>query len=357
MIQRYGQWCLMAVFGMMVAPVVAQQPAANSSEDERLKATRSLWPVEDMMQRACDGISAHYKLDDKQKDFTCKLLTERVTKFLDSYDKDLWPVLADLTPFQYSGDKPDAETAKRIAARGYPVFLEAQKEIMKAQDEFRQILSDDQKKIHDQDLKQLKRTFETMDGTFRNWREGKVQSPAGINVALPGQQNLLGGPGQQAGRSRASSPEALWEKYVREFIAKYQLDEKQKTAALAVLKDLKDQAERYRTANTKELAESEAYVQEVQSAKPVDLKALEQAKMIRDLYYKPFNDWFEELKSRLDLIPTAQQKENYEKRAATAKSLTSRPTTPPPASQPQVETPPPATQPANVPAPTPAPNP
>ena len=39
------------------------------------------------MQQACEGIAKHYKLDAQQKEQTCKMLTERVTRFLEKHDK------------------------------------------------------------------------------------------------------------------------------------------------------------------------------------------------------------------------------------------------------------------------------
>ena len=281
--------------------------AQNSKKDaNEIERTRGLWDPQTMMKQASDGIAKHYRLNEEQKAFTSKLLTERVTKFLSKHNKNLWPLLMELTQQQMSGKEPSKEAAKRISELGSPIFEDARAEIMSAQDEFRKILTDQQKKIHDRDLKGLNAQFTQIDKRFQNWQTGNVSGRHPFD-------NIRIGPGQgqqivPGASRRAQTPQAKWERYVRLFNADYRLDDTQQRSTGAVLQDLKDHAGQYRKTHYKELVEADALVRDAQMAKPFDKQSLDTAKRIRYLRNKPFDDWFEELKSRLEQVPTEKQR-------------------------------------------------
>ena len=281
----------------------AQDSKKDSNEIER---TRGLWDPQAMMKQASDGIARHYRLNEEQKAFTSKLLAERVTKFLSKHNKDLWPLLMELTQQQMSGKEPSKEAAKKIAEMGSPIFEDARAEIMRGQDEFRKILTDQQKKIHDRDLKGLNAQFKQIDRRFQNWKSGNVSGRHPFdNIKLgPGQgQQIVPGP-----RRGANTPEAKWERYVRMFNNDYRLDDTQQRSTGAVLQDLKDHAGQYRKTHYKELVEADELVRDAQMAKPFDKQSLDTARRIRYLRNKPFDDWFDELKSRLEQVPTEKQR-------------------------------------------------
>lgn len=287
---------------------------SKADPDNNIGRVKGLWNPQDMMKQAGDGIAKHYRLNAEQEAKTRKLLTERVTRFLQKHDKEIWPLLWELTEAQMKGGAPGKEAALKIANRGYPIFDDARAEIMKAQDDFRAYLTEEQKRIHDRDLKGLQQQFRSIDHQLNSWREGRVNEkrPLQIRLGPPGTRTTPIGV-QRLG-SRLRTPEALWERYVRQFIADYRLDETQKVASTAILRDLKEQAERYRTTHHKDLVDAEGLVRSAELAKPFDRKALEQARMIRELLNKPFDDYFNELKSRLNSIPTEKQRAGFYKR-------------------------------------------
>lgn len=325
---------------LLVACLAAEAWAqAPNNIDNEIERGKSLWNPPAMMKQACDGISKHYKLDAKQRDSTCKLLTERVTKFLGKHERQLWPLLMELTEQQITGKEPSKEIAKRISNSGYPIFEEARAEILKAQDEFRKLLNEEQKKIHDRDLKGLNAQFRVIDRRFQNWREGKVDGRHPLqNIGMTGGRQIVPDPTDRRMRNR-NTPESAWEKYVREFVIKYRLDGAQKATAMAILQDLKDQAGSYRRTHHKNLVDAEAYVREAQLAKPFDKKTLTQAQQIRLLLNKPFEDWFGELKSRLEQLPTEKQRADFYVRNPHLKPAE-------PSTQPEKEVTEPADQPA-----------
>ncbi len=106
-------------------------------------------------------------------------------------------------------------------------------------------------------------------------------------------------------------PWTVWERYVRDFNHKYRLDDPQKRSTGAILQDLKDHAAQYRKTHRRELVEANQLVSDARMAKPFDKKTLDTANRIRYLRNKPFDDWFEELKSRLEQVPTEKQRAAY----------------------------------------------
>ena len=94
----------------------------------------------------------------------------------------------------------------------------------------------------------------------------------------------------------AAAPMHPWEKYVREFIARYELSEAQATSAQAVLKDVMKRAAQIEATYAKQIAEAEQIKD--RAARETRLKELN----------KPMDQLFDELKRRLDTLLTAQQR-------------------------------------------------
>ncbi len=87
-----------------------------------------------------------------------------------------------------------------------------------------------------------------------------------------------------------------WEKYVADFIARYEMTEAQSTAAMAILKDVLKRAEQIEQINAAKVA-----AEEKAKGKPA-------ADALQKELNKPIDKLFEELKARLDGLLTAQQR-------------------------------------------------
>lgn len=303
---------LVAVCGF-VAPRSAW---AQQSDQQRIEAAKSLWDVEEMLSEHVERLTRHYHLNEQQRAQTSKLLADRVHRFLDKYDQEIWPLMLDLTELNNTSDQEvDVELVKRIGSQGYDIFLDAKKEIVQGQDVFRQYLNDDQKKIHDRDLKGLEYHFNQWDKQFQEYRKGKPSGrPLFSNVRLGPQNQPMIPRNQQPGGTVQLLTESRWENYVKRFIQEYKLDEEQKTRALAILEEFKVRADKYRVANRKDLGDAQNDLRAARRAKPFDPAALKQAQVIWDLLNQPFEDMFAQLKSKLDKIPTEKQKQDYLKR-------------------------------------------
>jgi len=121
-------------------------------------------------------------------------------------------------------------------------------------------------------------------------------------------------PKAEAPRIVAPMPLDEWTRYVQEFIKKYKLDTKQQRQAWQILEELKKRAEEYRL----------SHKPDYDAAKRISDAKLRSEEI--ELLDKPIREMFEELKRRLDRIPTAAQREAA--KAAESQSKSSKaPTT------------------------------
>ena len=116
-----------------------------------------------------------------------------------------------------------------------------------------------------------------------------------------------GQPADKATEQKA--PETAWEKYVREFIAKYQLNDEQAQKANAVLKDCEDQAKRIAIGNQDKIEKIDQQLAEVkQSQDKKKSKTISALTEQRKKLTAPIDQIFEQqLKPRLERLPTRAQ--------------------------------------------------
>ena len=97
--------------------------------------------------------------------------------------------------------------------------------------------------------------------------------------------------------------ETRWERYVREFIARYGLDNAQRTSALNILVQLQDRAVQMRDSRADVLDVVDRLIKNADSPD----KRADYVKQREDLLI-PIRTLFEELKSRLENLPTSAQR-------------------------------------------------
>lgn len=135
-------------------------------------------------------------------------------------------------------------------------------------------------------------------------------------------------------RSTGSDFESEWERYVREFIEKYQLDEAQTQRAQAILKDCQEQAQNYLQRRKAALEQLDKRDKDLGSS-AADAQARQRLREQRERILAPVNRIFEErLKPRLEKLPTRQQRDAAETQKPTKTSESGpgpiRPVKPPP---------------------------
>ena len=342
----------------MAAPVWGAAPSteAQQAKDEVYR----LWNVDSMIRQAADNVARRYNLSPEQTEYTRKIMHERVTRFLEENEEAIWPLVRDLARQQLTGktfdpaNPNDVETAKRIGAGALPLVAKAKQAILQANQEWGQILSPEQKKLHDYDLNEMEGQFGEINQNFERYKAGQpVENPM-----FPQTPPKNVAPPRPPKPPRVYTPrqaEDRWDQYVQDFIKKYELDPGQRESAESILREYKKRAADYRSSRTKEFTEITKRLSEAFQSSDLQKRAMAQ----RDeaALNKPIDEMFEEMKRRLDPIPSPAQKKKYEdgvrakqgpRRTPTTSKAQGQPLIPPPTSQPQAQ---PATSQPQPPAP------
>ncbi len=248
--------------------LASSQPAAPATAQTHPN-NPELWDSERMMEDAVIQISRRYNLNEAQEEFTRLLLVKRVRAFLDVYEIDVRELLRESIDLRL-GLRPTAPDAYlKWATRAAPIYEAAQEAILSGNDEWREILDAEQKKIHDADLAAMRANFQQVGRMLDSWKAGGAPPTlaSGPNAGnRPGGVQGGGTPVQQQARVSDPQPpvvhhtmEDSWLAYVNKFIQAYKLDDKQAIAAREkIYKEVRDDAVKYRDKHKKEFAALDA---------------------------------------------------------------------------------------------------
>lgn len=164
-----------------------------------------------------------------------------------------------------------------------------------------------QREILERDMESYHHRMEVVDELGARWAEGEWKpedwgldgDPIQSGQLTPAERAEMGKKLRDFNRNPRPKPrepavtaydETSWERYVREFIQLYNLDEPQANAALSILREVQLRAESYRMRHREELAQVFTVARQTSRA------------------YQPIRDLFEEMKRRLYPIPTDNQR-------------------------------------------------
>lgn len=278
------------------------------------------WDVGPLIKLYSRGLTRLYNLDEKQEVYTEKLLTQRLKRFLGQHDREVRSLFSEYFAYQTSGQLPPREAAKEFSQRARPMLSAIHKEIMDGNLKWREILNDEQKRIHDRDLDSIDRTFQQYDERFSRWSRGQVEPDD-----FPGAED--GGP------RRMMNFEDTWGYYVRRFIEDYRLDQSQQETAQSILRELRKEATTYREAHKSEFDAIDAQYQEFTGIDPkTDPEQYERAKKEmykldaqRERVARFINvSLFSRLKQKLTVIPRGDQREAYDQRRTRLQQIAAR---------------------------------
>lgn len=363
-----------------------------------------------------------YDLTDEQAQITRDMLESKAREFLSMHENEIREVVDRMFDVRLGAEMSPEELVS-WGQRVTPLYEEAKKIIVTGNTEFRELLSEDQRKIHDEDLKLMNQSFATTEQqlkkivqgemTVEEFRKGgrptpnpapapvvatpqqpapsvpPVQRPSsgrggfaggggapglapggappaapdgagdhaaaqgGATVSTVGEDGTVvtagptgetvqapvvvqpqPGQGEAAAaapnRSPAAAPakpatrqyESEWERYTREFIAKYNLNDDQTAKANATLKDCQEQAARVMQSKEPQIEQIEKQLGELKSPENKDK---DKATKLADLekqkskLLEPIGDIFEKkLKPRLETLPTRAQRKAAETAAKPA---------------------------------------
>ena len=317
--------CLVAALGVLTPLRAPAQVATTASAEDATPVTHPndpmMWNVDRMMEDAVMQISKRYSLNKEQERYTRVLLTQRVRAFLKDHEADVRMLLKESIDARMGFKEDTPDVMQSWAKRAKPLYEEAMKAILDGNKEWGDILTDDQKKIHLNDLNQMNTNFDGVKIMLTRWEEGK------------------GVPGEFSGRPRQSTPldnnragarvtseppkfpdwterkiEDMWETYVQMFIKNYGLDEKQANSARAIHKESVADAAKYRDSRK---ADFEA-LKQAGGPDPKNPMKPEELRKRKQMLEKPIKAQFVRMHDRLEGLLSAAQREGIKPEAKAA---------------------------------------
>jgi len=294
-------------------------PASDTSGSKASQLSRQVpgadATIEMICEQAAKNIALRYNLNEAQAAKTNELMKREVDKFLREHEEKIWPLLRSVLATQLAAKPPnDPEELKRVGKAARPLVQLAKDAIFRANEEWRAILTPEQKKVHDFDLGEMEKTFEKIDQNFSSWAEGVPKE----NPLFPAANQVPEGNPPRPPRPAEGLPPivvdtiklTIFDTFVEEFIKDYELDQGQIDTARSILKEFKAKATDIKAAKKEEFgriaAEREAAMKKVDRKKIVELEQ-EQKKLLEPVY-----QLFGQMEERLKGLLNSAQLERYQ---------------------------------------------
>jgi len=335
-VRRFEDW--RAALGAFLSAVLLVAAATAAMAQEKGQVTKStsqsanepaatpkthptnpgLWNAEQMMEDAVKQIATRYGLNQEQEDYTRLVLTQRTREFLKTYEADIRELLKESIDMRLGLKKSSKDAFKKWAERAKPIYEAAMKAIKEGNDEWRGILDEKQKQVHDADLAAMDTSFKAVTGMLDRWKTGnvsdaelafqtpKAQSKGNPRLASGGDQT--GVVSDPAGNVYTKLPEDEWIKYLGQFIMAYKLDDVQRSGATSIHRGLNQQATNYRTSRRAEFDEVAAQERNGTFDGPDGAKRQAALKARRDKLEEPIHGLFVVMVNRLHALLTEDQK-------------------------------------------------
>ncbi len=351
-------------FRTLLALAVLLGPATVALAQDDAQGGAKMWNINVMVDKAAEGIIKRYKLNDQQADFTRKMMSRRVDNLLRKHEDKVRKLFGEAFAMRAMGKPPSKEAIQSWAERAMPVYKDARKEILAGNEEWAKVLTPEQKKIHKLDLKMMEVDFKNYEDRLQRWAQGgfdpdkdwiqhrnrgrqkiarnrkqkqeqvakdDTQNRFKKRLAEANEQKVLTTPpppnsrgpmtiGQKkaqtpdqtaSGRTVRQDPLDYWDGYVNDFCRKYRLDSGQVRQAKAILKDLRTQANQHRESHKEEYEQIRAELRRLRGS-PDAGEATARANARLAELDAAINVLFEELKGRLNNIPTSAQMSRVE---------------------------------------------
>lgn len=269
--------------------------------------------VEKIMEQAVRNIALRYNLNPAQTTKTTEIMTRGVRDFLREHENEVWPVIRDLLSIQLGNKVPDKiADSMRIGRSTRPLIQLAKEAILQGNEEWRKFLTPEQQRIHDYDLAQMEKTFQTIEKNFDQWANGKptkglFPGPPPVSQSPPYPTKPKGGLPSPA--IDVMDPYRIFSIYVEEFINKYDLTEGQIDSARSILVEFRRKANDYKLANRNALEKINIEANVAQNENNRKKLVLVESK--RKQLLKPIYELFSQLDQRLMALLTTAQRQRY----------------------------------------------
>ena len=279
------------------------------------------WQQHDRQKVFLDGLQSRYGLSEDQKSLLDKEVHQVGMQVSMKHFATLAPIAMDMIRTRAKGDPFTPEQVAGWMRQLGPVMDDAKKAMDEVSAKLGATMSESQKEIFDKDVKALLKRHNDVVKMVDKWKSGgwtpmdwglQNDGPHAAMVAemqrrdaeknnLTEQKEFSKPLGD--GNAKATD-EDTWEKYVRHFCTYYDCDERQKSQAFGILKDVQKQAVGYRSAHRLDIEKAEAAAKDAVSAERKTYYAKELERQLA-----PIGELFTQLKTRLDAtVLTTEQR-------------------------------------------------
>lgn len=302
-------------------------PSARAEEPEGQTATapapartaplEGFWPSERQMEllmlRWVDEGTSQYELDEHQLKQMREGVLERWPEFFAENRAQIQPVLNEWIEMRLEMEPPTSERVQAWSEKAEPIFEGFVTEFEEGAREFRAVLKPMQRAKFELEMLQFGVGMQVARAKLKQWKEGKYEEQEFWDP--PRAERRRRRAARQVQQSEGTEAKAVredqvahelerWDRYVAEFIDAYALDESQQSTANSLLNELKERAIAHRDRNRDRIIKLE---ERIAAGREGEEEAAEIKRLLVELY-GPIDDMFTELKTRLDALPTTDQR-------------------------------------------------
>lgn len=328
------------------------QPVPSAGGPTSTMPSEGFWPtrrmVELVLMKAVEGAAKHYQLDDQQTAAVKEEILTQIPALLNRHRSVLQPMLSEILEMQLAEERPTAEQVARMARAVEPALGDLRKTVKQMHDKVRPVLNPEQRIKLDQDMVKVWGGLAMVDTQVARWKRGEFKpsdwplgprrdnrrgsasrpsrqpsgpvSPTDARDGSPPADSARAEPGMpppgpnrftrpsrrptpsvDAGDGRREVQLDQWQAYVERFIRQHDLDEGQATQAMAILKDIRQQASEYTNQYKGDIDRIE---RELADADP-DRRARLNAELAE--IRAPLKELFDEMRQRLDGVLRSDQ--------------------------------------------------
>jgi hypothetical protein len=161
------------VLAVALATAAFALPARSKSADHTSRSFASLINVDALVDNYLRFVARKYNLTEEQDAYTEQLVRARVDEFLDRHYGELADLVDKLVAVRNGGDVAPEELIE-WGRRIQPIYLEAKGIIIQTNDEWRPILNEEQRRMHDEDVKLMYESFATTEEQLSRLTAGQM---------------------------------------------------------------------------------------------------------------------------------------------------------------------------------------
>ena len=301
----------------MLATAALGQDIGDPDEERPQRAdkipTEGFWPTRKMMERMIDritdGMADEFNFDDSQLRLTREVFKARFPEFLNENRAEIQTLLNQYFEALLDDQPPAVEDVAEWAGRVQPLMTGFGEVCDEVAESMREYLNDDQVVMLDAQHVAFQTGMKMAQNKLAVWADGGYDPETewihrGDSRHGSREEREAAEAAEQARQEAAKpQPKDEWTIYTEQFIERYQLNEEQKQKAFTILRHQQEARDRYLRRKSDEMAHvtkllTEAETEEERAA---SLEAYQRLNA-------PVDRIFEQLKERLDTLPTRAQR-------------------------------------------------